>query len=112
MFLDPAARTVFPDWPRVAAQTVAALRASADLRGPRLTALVEELRSDAQFREIWAHHDVRPTRDEVKRFHHPDAGLLTLRRQTLTVAGAEGQVIIVYQAEPGSPSADALAALR
>ncbi|MEV6236171.1 helix-turn-helix transcriptional regulator [Lentzea sp. NPDC051838] len=104
VFLDPAARTLFPDWPDIAAQTVAALRATADPRDP----LVTELLPHDEFRSLWARHDVRPTRDETKRFNHPDAGLLTLRRQSLTIAGAEDQVIIVYQAEPGSSSADAL----
>ncbi|WP_084628207.1 hypothetical protein [Amycolatopsis nigrescens] len=51
-------------------------------------------------------------RDEIKRFNHPDAGHLSLRRQTLTVAGAEDLVIIVYQPEPGSASADALTRFR
>ncbi|WP_370949647.1 helix-turn-helix domain-containing protein [Amycolatopsis sp. cg5] len=111
VFCDPATRRLFPDWPDIAAQTVAALRAAADPRDPRTAALVEDLQANEEFRALWARHDVRPSRDEIKRFDHPDAGRLTLRRQTLTVAGAEDQVIIVYQAEPGSSSADALARL-
>jgi transcriptional regulator with XRE-family HTH domain len=93
MFLDPAARTLFPEWPSVAEQTVAALRASADPGDP----LVAEMSAaSAEFRALWARHDVRPTRNERKVFDHPDAGRLTLRRQTLTVAGAEELTIIVY----------------
>ena len=90
---------------------MAALRASADLRHPRVGALIDELRSNQEVAALWARHDVRPTRNETKRFHHPDAGLLTLRRQTLTVAGAEDQVIIVYRPAPGSASAAAPASL-
>lgn len=67
--------------------------------------LVAELQSHDEFRALWDRHDVRPTRDEIKRFDRPDAGRLTLRRQTLTIAGAEDQVIIVYQPEAGDPSA-------
>lgn len=78
---------------------------------PRTAALVADLQSHEEFRSLWDRHDVRPSRDEIKRFNHPDAGLLTLRRQTLTVAGAEDHVIIVYQPEPGSSSADALTRL-
>jgi transcriptional regulator with XRE-family HTH domain len=111
VFLDPAARTLFPDWPDIAAQTVAALRATADPRDPRTAALVADLLPHDEFRSLWERHDVRPSRDETKRFDHPDAGLLTLRRQTLAIAGAGDQVIIVYQPEPGSSSADALARL-
>lgn len=111
VFLDPDAHSLFPDWPDIAEQTVAALRAAADPRDPQTAALVAELQSDADFRRLWGRHDVRPSRNEIKRFDHPDAGRLTLRRQTLTIAGADDQVIIVYQPEPGSPSADALASL-
>ena len=111
MFLSPYARTLFPDWPRVAEQTVAALRAAADPREPRTAALVAELDADGDFRRLWARHDVRPTRDETKTFHHPDAGRLVLRRQTLTIAAAGDDVIIAYHPEPGSRSAEALARL-
>jgi transcriptional regulator with XRE-family HTH domain len=111
MFLDPAARTLFPDWQDIAEQTVAALRATANPRDPRTAALVTDMQSHDEFRSLWDRHDVRPSRDEIKRFDHPDAGRLTLRRQTLTIAGAEDHVIIVYQPEPGSSSADALTRL-
>jgi transcriptional regulator with XRE-family HTH domain len=111
MFLDPAARRLFPDWPEIAAQTVAALRAEADPRDPRGARLVAELEADEDFRGLWARHDARPSRDELKRFAHPAVGELALRRQALTVGGAEQQVIIVYQAVPGSPSEAALARL-
>ena len=107
--LDPVSKTIVSQ--DIAEQTVAALRATADPRDPRTAALVAELRSHDEFRSLWDRHDVRPTRDEIKRFDHPDAGRLTLRRQTLTIAGAEDHVIIVYQPEAGSPSADALAKL-
>jgi transcriptional regulator with XRE-family HTH domain len=111
MFLDPAARRLFPDWPEIAAQTAAALRAEADPRDPRVGRLVAELEADEDFGRLWARHDARPARDELKRFAHPVVGELALRRQALTVGGAEQQVIIVYQAVPGSPSEAALARL-
>lgn len=111
MFLDPGTRRLFPDWPEIAAQTVAALRAEADPRDPRTERLVAELVKDDDFRTLWGRHDARPSRDELKRFAHPVVGDLALRRQALTVGGAEQQVIIVYQATPGSPSAATLARL-
>ncbi|WP_033345012.1 helix-turn-helix domain-containing protein [Catenuloplanes japonicus] len=107
MFLDPAARALFPDWAQIAAQTVAALRAEAGPQDP----IVTEMLADPAFREMWERHDVRPTRDELKRFDHPVVGPLALRRQSLVVAGAPEQVIITYQAAPGSPDADALGRL-
>lgn len=112
IFLDPAVRALFPDWAQIAGQTAAALRAEADLRDPVTDELISAMLADDFFREVWAGHDVRPVRDESKRFRHPSAGPLTLQRQALAIAGAEGQVIITYQAEPSSPAAAALAALR
>jgi transcriptional regulator with XRE-family HTH domain len=97
VFLDREARALFPDWAEIAAQTAAALRAEADLRDPATAELVASMLSDRQFRGLWENHDVRPTRNELKRFAHPSVGLLTLRRQSLSIAGAENQVIITYQ---------------
>jgi transcriptional regulator with XRE-family HTH domain len=111
MFFSAATRELLPDWPQIAEQTVAALRAEADLRDPQTARLIAELETNEDFRLLWAKHDARPSRDELKRFAHPVVGELSLRRQALTVGGAEQQVIIVYQAEPGSRSADALARL-
>jgi hypothetical protein len=111
MFLDPEVRTLFPDWAEISAQTTAALRAEADLRDPATVELVSAMQSDNRFRSLWASHDVRPSRNELKRFIHPSVGPLVLRRQALSIAGAEDQVIITYQAEPGSASGDALARL-
>lgn len=111
MFLDPRTRQLLPDWPEIAAQTAAALRAEADPRDPRTGRLIAELETDGDFRDLWARHDARPSRDELKRFVHPSVGELALRRQALTVGGAEQQVIIVYQAAPGSSSAAVLARL-
>ena len=111
MFLEPEVRTLFPDWEEIAAQTAAALRAEADPRDPATVELVSSMLTDNSFRALWASHDVRPSRNEIKRFSHPAVGPLTLRRQSLSIAGAEDQVIITYQAEPGTASADALARL-
>ncbi|MCK7624470.1 helix-turn-helix transcriptional regulator [Streptomyces sp. RS10V-4] len=111
VFLDPATRRLFPDWAEVAAQTAAALRAEADPRDPETACLVAELETDDEFRRLWMRHETRPARDELKRFMHPVVGSLALRRQALTVGGAEQQVIIVYQATTGSPSEAALARL-
>lgn len=111
MFLAPDVRQLLPDWPEIAAQTAAALRAEADPRDPMTARLVGELTQDEDFHRLWARHDARPSRDELKRFVHPIVGELSLRRQALTVGGAEQHVIIVYQAAPGSPSEAALARL-
>lgn len=114
LFLDPVTRDIYPDWDKVAAETVASLRATAgaDLDDPRLTELVGELslKSDL-FRRLWARHDVRAKVSGTKRFRHPMVGDLTLDYETLAVTSAPGQLVIAYHAEPGSPSEQALALL-
>lgn len=43
--------------------------------------------------------------------HHPEVGDLELHREKLIVAGTEGQVLVIYHADPGTTSAQALALL-
>ncbi|MEU8718946.1 helix-turn-helix domain-containing protein [Streptomyces antimycoticus] len=114
VFLDPDAREFYPDWERVAVNTVAGLRAAAgiDEEDPELIAVVGELslKSEA-FRRLWARHDIRQKTHETKRFRHRLVGELTLEYEALTVNSAPGQQLVVYQAEPGSPSEQALSLL-
>ncbi|WP_413797393.1 helix-turn-helix transcriptional regulator [Streptomyces iranensis] len=114
VFLDPDAREFYPDWERVAVNTVAGLRAAAgiDAEDPELIAVVGELSLKSEtFRRLWARHDIRQKTHETKRFRHRLVGELTLEYEALTVNSAPGQQLIVYQAEPGSPSEQALALL-
>jgi hypothetical protein len=114
MFLDPDARRLYADWSTVAAETVASLRATAgaDVDDPRLTDLVGELSlKSEEFRQLWARHDVRAKTAGTKRYLHPMVGELTLDYETFAVNGASGQMLIVYHAEPSSPSERALALL-
>ncbi|MET9972759.1 hypothetical protein ABZZ80_44610, partial [Streptomyces sp. NPDC006356] len=60
---------------------------------------------------LWARHDVRSRTVGTKRFTHPMVGELTLDFETFTVNSTPGQTLVVYHAEPGSPSAHALALL-
>ena len=115
VFLDPAARQTYPDWSDVAEETVAALRASAADApdDPRLVTLVGELSvKSAEFRRLWARHDVRAKSDGTKRMVSPAVGEVTLSWEALAVASAPGQLVVTYFAEPGSPSEEALAALQ
>jgi transcriptional regulator with XRE-family HTH domain len=114
IFLDPGARSFYPDWERVARYTVAGFRL---LEGrapndPRIREVVDELsRRSADFAEMWNRHEARGARLASKRFRHPDVGELTLRINAFDVKSAPGQELIVYHAEPGSRSAEALALL-
>jgi transcriptional regulator with XRE-family HTH domain len=114
LFLDPRAHDLYPDWNAVARDVVAALRAAAG-RNPddrALTDLVGELstRSD-EFRRYWARHDVRFHLSGAKRIHHPQVGDMDLRYESLDVTSDAGLALVVYTAEPGTRSAEALALL-
>jgi len=46
-----------------------------------------------------------------ERLHHPEVGDLTLSREKLTINGTDGQLLVIYHAEPGTNSGDGLALL-
>lgn len=113
-FLDPVARRFHRDWDRAAESAVATVRRAAgvDPEDPRLSQVVGELSlKSADFSTLWARHDVRAKTREAKLFHHAQVGDLELRVESFTVNSAPTQQLVVYQAEPGTPSADALSLL-
>lgn len=110
-FLSPRANEFYVDWENTAKDMVAILRAEAG-RNPYdrgLTDLIGELstRSDP-FRTWWATHDVRFHRTGLKQLHHPVAGQLDLTYEAMEFPSDPGLTLIVYTAEPGSATADAL----
>ncbi|WP_314504945.1 helix-turn-helix transcriptional regulator [uncultured Microbacterium sp.] len=110
-FLDPAARDFYPDWERFAQMCVAIMRAEAgrDPHDKGLQELVGELSTRSEiFRTLWAAHDVRTHGAGTKRFHHPVVGELTLAYEELAITAEPGHVLLIYTAEPGSPSAERL----
>lgn len=113
-FLDPARRHFYAHWNWTAQATVANLRRAAgfDPHEPGLLRLVAELRdSSEEFRALWDTHQVRGKTHEPKHLVHPDVGPLTLNYQAFDVRSAPGQQLIIYHAEPTTPSARALALL-
>jgi hypothetical protein len=114
-FLDEAAaRALYPDFETIAANTVAWLRATVgpDLDDPELIELVGELSLKSKlFRRLWARHDVLEKSGGNARVTHPIVGPLELRYETFTVNGADGQLLMVYYAEPGSATERSLALL-
>lgn len=114
LFLDPAERSLYPDWEQTTAQFVAGFRESvgSNIDDPRAVELVGELSlASDRFRRLWARHDVQVRRGRPIRMHHPQVGDLTVRCEKLTVSGTDGQMLVVYHAEPGTGSADRLALL-
>ncbi|MFC4069060.1 helix-turn-helix transcriptional regulator [Actinoplanes subglobosus] len=110
-FLNPQARTFYRDWPRVADDVVAILRAEAG-RTPYdkdLTGLIGELSTRSlEFRTRWAAHDVRKHHSGTKRLHHPVVGDIDLTFEAVDLAADHGLTLVAYVAEPGSASAAAL----
>ncbi|MFF5287953.1 helix-turn-helix transcriptional regulator [Paractinoplanes globisporus] len=107
MFRHPAAREVIASWPRMAQDCVAHLRTIAPDQAAGLVAELSAVSTD--FAALWRDYDVRVKSGTDRTFRHPSVGRLDLRSEVLSVA--DGQRLVVFQAAPGSPSADALALL-
>lgn len=114
VFLDPAARTFYADWDRAARSVVSALRYnSTRVPAAVLEPFIDELSASSEvFRALWAEQQVRGKTHAVKRFQHAYIGELSLEYQALDVPGSQAWQIIIYDAEPGTTSAQALALLR
>jgi hypothetical protein len=65
-------------------------------------------RQGADFRRLWARHDVSGLPREAKRLHHREVGDLTLTCEVFNVNSSPGQQLLILQAEPASPSEHAL----
>lgn len=112
LFLDEhRARQLYPEWERLAGDTVSLLRIEAGRRpdDPALIALIGRLstRSGA-FRTRWAANDVRTHRPGVKAFRHPAIGEVHLPFENLTVDATGDQTLTVFTPAPGSPEHDAI----
>lgn len=114
LFLDPVERELHPDWEQTLPRLVAGFRrrVGGDVDDPRVVQLVGELSiASEEFRRAWARHDVKAIGSKSSRMRHPQLGELTLDLAKLAVEGAEGQILVVYHAEPGTESAEKLALL-
>ncbi|GAA2097263.1 helix-turn-helix transcriptional regulator [Streptomyces albiaxialis] len=114
VFTDPAARTFYADWHEVARNSVAGFRLGHGKApdDPRVRQVLTELLDrSAEFAELWRRQDARGKSLAHKRFDHRAVGPLTLTMQTFDVRSAPGQELVVYHAEPASPSSEALTLL-
>ncbi|WP_030155773.1 helix-turn-helix transcriptional regulator [Streptomyces sp. NRRL S-244] len=115
VFLDPAGRDFHRDWDRAAHSCVSEIRAAYgyDPGSPRITEVVETLCAQSpEFAELWSRHEVKGKTRREKVLVHPEAGALELQFSAFTVNDAPHQQLVVYQAEPASATAAALAELR
>lgn len=111
-FTDPSARLLYEpeDHAFLSRLWASGLREVLALRGPdsraaRYSELL--LAQSEEFRALWAEHEVGIRPREVKRFRHPELGLLELSCQTL-VDPVQAQSLLVYTAVPGSESDERL----
>ncbi|QLJ04047.1 helix-turn-helix domain-containing protein [Streptomyces sp. NEAU-sy36] len=75
---------------------------------PEVSALVDELmHSSPEFARVWATHDVRPQAAPRTTIEHPVVGRLTVDCDILDIADRD-QRVVIYTAEPGSRSQEAL----
>ena len=111
-FTDPDASAAYPAEEREVLSRVyaAGMREIVTLRGPgsRAEHLVHLLTARSEeFRGLWAAHEVGVRPPEVKRFRHPEVGMLELSCQTL-LDPEQSHRLLVYTAEPGSESHEKL----
>ncbi|MDG4779508.1 helix-turn-helix transcriptional regulator [Micromonospora sp. WMMD961] len=110
-FLDPGYRELNTDWARAAQECVAYLRMEARNypSDQRLAELVGTLCvKDADFRAWWGGHLVTGATLRRKIYQHPLVGPLALDSQQFDVSGKSDQHLVVFTAEPDSPSHEAL----
>jgi transcriptional regulator with XRE-family HTH domain len=103
-FTDPAARAVTPpeEQERQARQVVADLRAVAGRRSadPTVAGLVDRLQAaSADFRRLWAEHEVAVRRVDRKTLLHPRVGRLTMDCETLVTPDQGQQLLVLTPAD-------------
>jgi transcriptional regulator with XRE-family HTH domain len=111
-FTRPAARELHPpeDHDFYSRMYAAGLRGIATQRGP--TSYAAELAArlvaeNDEFREVWERHEVGIRPRELKRYLHPEVGLLELSCQVL-LDPEQSHSLLVYTASPGSESHEKL----
>jgi hypothetical protein len=115
-FTDPAAREQFlrEDWPDHSRSHVADLRVAHGRRGgdADVSSLVADLRAQSpEFAGLWDEHEVAVRRADIKRYLHPEVGLVELLCETL-LGGVSGQTLVVLFPKPGTDAGEKLELLR
>jgi transcriptional regulator with XRE-family HTH domain len=109
--LEPSARDLYPEWEALVQEVADVLRLNA-ARFPddaALAALVDELLAGSRtFARCWERLDVFEKSFGRKVLDHPLVGRLELTYEAFEIAPGSGQALLVYTAEPESPTAQAI----
>ncbi|MFC9429520.1 helix-turn-helix transcriptional regulator [Streptomyces sp. NPDC056987] len=111
IFLDPAARLMYPEWESVATEVVGYLRFNAgrDPDDTTIGALVGELSiKSPEFRSLWSRQTVRDKTHGRKLIHHHAVGTLELDYEAFRLPEDNRQALMTYTPEAGSASEDRL----
>ncbi|GGZ58883.1 DNA-binding protein [Streptomyces inusitatus] len=114
VFTDPRARELYVDWESKAHETTAFLRTEVAQypHDAELAAHVDELSAASEdFRALWSRHAVLGVAHGTTAIRHPGSGVLELSYETMRLTDDPREVVVVYSAAAGSPSAAALARL-
>jgi transcriptional regulator with XRE-family HTH domain len=111
-FADPASRELYApeDHASLSRMFASGLREVVTLRGPDSRAAHYAgllLAQSEEFRSLWNEHEVGIRPSEVKRFIHPEVGMLELHCQSL-LDPDQSHRLLVYTAIPGSESYEKL----
>lgn len=114
-FTDDDARGLYPaeDHPTIGRDFTAGARVAytRDGAGSRAAQIVEDLlERSAEFADLWKRHDVSGNTARTKRLVHPKLGVLDVHCQILYDA-VQLHTLLVFTADPGTPSYAKLAAL-
>ena len=107
IFCDPHMRELYADWKAKAQDAVAYLRLASGQHPDdvRLTSLIGELSVNSQeFARLWTGHAVRQCRSSARAFRHPLVGGLALNEEVMELVQDEGQRLVIFSADAGSPS--------
>lgn len=99
LFTDPRWREAVLDWEYAASRMVAQYRAAmaSHVGEPAWKCLVKRLQNASpEFAELWERHDVAAPGSTVKRFFHPEVGLVTVRRTYLWLNPRGGTRVTTY----------------
>ncbi|WP_330178677.1 helix-turn-helix transcriptional regulator [Nocardia sp. NBC_01503] len=109
---DPRARTAYPDWEHKADKVVATLKQGPGRSDPQVGALIDELTLTVgeEFTRRMENIPGLPDHNGVGRLEHPEAGMLRLAYETLSLSADDDQYIMIYLPadEPTAAALDAL----